>query len=151
MTTVAQKKKVEKQTATESKDDAPSLDVIGLKYVASRTLGKGKNYTGGDKTSLGHGFTNDYERLFASRRHDPLTLLEIGVSHGKSLAMWCEYFRNATTVFGVDIDLGPYRDAEPELKRCGFDRHKARLFEVICSNQPTYAKKKKRKTSFPVG
>ena len=34
----------------------------------------------------------------------PLRLLEIGVSHGGSLALWRGYFGSAATIFGIDIE-----------------------------------------------
>ena len=43
------------------------LDEIGLKY-ALPDHGKGKQYTGGDKTSLGFGFMKDYSKIRKKRR-----------------------------------------------------------------------------------
>ena len=57
---------------------------------------------GTDKSSLCHDYLRQYERVFAGLRHEPLTLLEIGVAHGASLRMWSRYFDRATIV-GIDI------------------------------------------------
>jgi len=51
-----------------------SLDEIGLKYTFD--YGKGKNYTGGDKTSLGHGYTKRYDELFQGIRNNKIKLLD---------------------------------------------------------------------------
>lgn len=45
-----------------------------------------------------------YERLFAERREQPITLLEVGVQNGGSLEVWAKYFPNARHILGVDID-----------------------------------------------
>jgi O-antigen biosynthesis protein len=42
--------------------------------------------------------------LFASVRHKPITLLEIGVQNGGSLEIWDKYFSRANTIVGCDID-----------------------------------------------
>lgn len=65
---------------------------------------------GSDKAE--HGYTPLYEQLFASRRLDPLRILELGVGGsdhpddpsvgGASLRMWRDYFPNAR-IWGVDI------------------------------------------------
>lgn len=64
---------------------------------------------GTDKSSLWNGYTQYYERMFASRREESLKLLEIGVYKGASLRMWADYFPNAE-IIGMDIqkplDLG---------------------------------------------
>jgi predicted O-methyltransferase YrrM len=67
-----------------------SLDAIGVQF-------------GTDKSSRHHNYLNFYERHFAARRHEPLTILEIGVLNGASLRTWREYFPNAKIV-GCDID-----------------------------------------------
>lgn len=62
-----------------------------------------------DKCSLGHGYTSIYAEMFWPLRDEPITLLEIGVWEGASLAMWREYFRHGLIV-GVDIDTGRTRE-----------------------------------------
>lgn len=57
-----------------------------------------------DKASDGHNYVAYYDRHFAPLRDKPLRLLEIGVWHGYSLAMWSQYFSHASIV-GADIDI----------------------------------------------
>lgn len=54
-----------------------------------------------DKWSL---YVQEYERLFASLREAPVSLLEIGVQNGGSLEIWSKYFPNAECVVGCDIN-----------------------------------------------
>ena len=57
---------------------------------------------GTDKSSLNHDYLRHYERILGHLRHEPITLLEIGVFHGGSLRMWEDYF-TAGRIVGVDI------------------------------------------------
>lgn len=70
-----------------------SLDEIGL---AMNT----------DKSSKHHNYLVTYDEVFSLRRHEPLTLIELGVgptrNKGKSLLTWREYFPSAR-IIGVDI------------------------------------------------
>jgi hypothetical protein len=66
-----------------------SLDAIGLKH-------------GTDKASHHHDYLSFYDTLFAPRRSQPLTILEVGVFNGASLRTWREYFPNAR-IIGADI------------------------------------------------
>jgi hypothetical protein len=57
-----------------------------------------------------HGYAGPYERHLARFRHEPVTLLEIGIGHyldpargGESLRMWKAYFP-AATIIGLDIE-----------------------------------------------
>src|ERR1700744_48365 len=93
-----------------------TLDEIGLKYTYN--YGKGKTYTGGDKTSLGQYFTKEYERIFYDLKEEKINLLELGIYHGKSLAMWSDYFTSGH-IYGLDIDLKPFHDNEQSLKKHG--------------------------------
>lgn len=113
--------------APEEKAASESLDDIGLKYAYA--FGKGKLYTGGDKTSLAHGFTKHYQTLLQHLRLEPVQLLELGVFHGKSLAMWSEYFAQGT-VHGVDINLKHFYANESELRKRGLDTSRLRVYQV---------------------
>jgi hypothetical protein len=93
-----------------------SLDDIGLKYTYN--YGKGKNYTGGDKTSLGKNYTEEYDIILKDKRYKAINLLELGVYHGKSIAMWSDYFVRGT-IYGVDICLKPYNDNAGTLRKYG--------------------------------
>ena len=95
---------------------ALTLDEIGIKYAYN--FGKGKQYVGGDKTSLGKNFTKIYEELFNQIKHNKINLLELGIFHGKSLAMWSDYFYNGQ-IISIDIDLKPFYENEQTLKKYG--------------------------------
>ncbi len=49
-----------------------------------------------------HGYCPAYENHFRHLRHEPITLLEIGVWKGASLHMWHDFFPEAT-IIGIDI------------------------------------------------
>ena len=67
-----------------------TLDELGKKY-------------GLDKSSLLHGYLDEYERFLAPIREQELRVMEIGVLEGASLSMWKEYFPN-TRLIGVDTN-----------------------------------------------
>lgn len=54
-----------------------------------------------DKSTLNHGYTVHYDKLFSPIRDEKLNIVEIGVWEGASLRMWRDYFPNAT-ITGVD-------------------------------------------------
>lgn len=56
-----------------------------------------------------------YERYLEGFRGRPITMLEIGISHGGSLQMWRWYFGRAATIVGIDIDPRVADLAEPGL------------------------------------
>ena len=60
-------------------------------------FGSDKGHALGD-WGIGHAYTDVYERLLRSRRHEPLRLLELGVWRGASLRMWEAYFPKAEIV-----------------------------------------------------
>jgi cephalosporin hydroxylase len=78
-------------------DNLDNLDALGLRF-------------GTDKASDKHGFLRLYERRLAhlKAKGQFLVFMEIGVYRGESLAMWSEYFPQAT-IIGLDIS--------PECKR----------------------------------
>ena len=69
--------------------------------------------TGTDKSSLIHDYCRKFEKWLPFDRQAPLTMLEIGVFKGESLAMWREYYPNAK-IIGLDCnpDCLQYRDVE---------------------------------------
>jgi hypothetical protein len=118
--------------ATETKESTsadPSLDEIGRKYAEYNYGRTSKDYSGGDKTSLGQCFTFEYDALFTPMRYQKVHLLELGVLQGKSLAMWSEYFVNGS-VYGIDRDLKWYESEQRELKKQGFDKEKVQVYQV---------------------
>ena len=58
----------------------------------------------GDRQFKWQHFYEIYERHFARYRGRELTLLEIGVSNGGSLALWRKYFGPKARLVGVDIE-----------------------------------------------
>jgi cephalosporin hydroxylase len=58
----------------------------------------------GVKVHKWHHYIPVYERFFGPWRNRPLRFLEIGVSHGGSLAMWRQYFGPDAIIFGIDIN-----------------------------------------------
>jgi len=81
-----------------------SLDAIGI-------------LEGTDKSSIGHGYLRHYDRILRHLRHEPITLLEIGVFRGASLRVWSRYFDRAKIV-GVDIkpECRQYADSRCEVE-----------------------------------
>jgi hypothetical protein len=65
-----------------------------------------------------HHYFDVYERYFAPYKNTPVTILEIGISHGGSLQMWRKYFGEQATIFAVDIN--------PECKK--FEDEKTKIF-----------------------
>jgi hypothetical protein len=60
---------------------------------------------------LGESYLHVYERYFAKFRNEPINLVEIGVRHGRSLAMWERFFPKAK-IIGVDVLPGCLKYAE---------------------------------------
>ena len=50
-----------------------------------------------------HHYFDVYERHLARFRGSPVRVLEIGVKNGGSLSLWSEYFGDAATIVGLDI------------------------------------------------
>jgi len=51
-----------------------------------------------------HHYLPIYDRYFGPWRNRPVRMLEIGVSHGGSLALWRKYLGKEAIIFGIDID-----------------------------------------------
>jgi hypothetical protein len=117
-----------------------SLDEIGNKYNGYY-LEKGKEYKGGDKTSMGFGFTKRYDALLSPIRDDPINLLELGVLNGRSLAMWSDYFPKGQ-IYGIDINLVRYRKyGKPELVAIGaFENDNVQAFECDVTEDNAFNK-----------
>jgi hypothetical protein len=111
-----------------------TLNEIGLKYTA-HNFNKGKLYTGGDKTSLGNNFTEEYALLFEPIRESKMNLLELGVLCGKSLAMWSDYFSKAN-IYGIDIRLKNYYDNQKDLMKHGaFKNNNVKVIEADVTSE----------------
>lgn len=83
--------------------DQLSLDAMGLR-------------AGTDKASMHHDFLRFYEPFLRPMRFANVSVLEIGVLNGSSLAMWSEYFTSGRIV-AIDV--------EPSAKR--FETGRARV------------------------
>src|SRR5258706_4237105 len=51
-----------------------------------------------------HHYFDIYHNHFCRFRNKPVSILEIGVSHGGSLQMWKNYFGSNAKIYGVDIN-----------------------------------------------
>src|SRR5687768_14718202 len=71
----------------------PASPAIGVLSAAATSTDKGPG---------GHNYTELYERLFFPWKDEPITIFEIGIADGGSLAMWHTYFPKAR-IFAVDI------------------------------------------------
>lgn len=67
-----------------------------------------------------------YDKLFYSKKMDPVNLLEIGVQNGGSLETWASYFVNAKTIIGCDID--------ENCKQLCYDDPKINLIVADCNS-----------------
>lgn len=88
-------------------------------------------------------YLTEYERLFDNYRDRPVRLLEIGIQNGGSLEIWSDYFKNASTLIGVDInpDCGQLSYDDPRIEVIIGDAntletherilHSSRKFDII--------------------
>jgi hypothetical protein len=61
------------------------------------------------------GFERYYDILFDKFRDLPITIFEIGILKGESLAMWYAYFQNAK-IYGIDIEESSVREIDKRIK-----------------------------------
>ena len=66
---------------------------------------------GADKSSIIHGYTEPYNKLFKPIKKSVKKLLEVGVLRGNSLRMWRDYFPSAT-IYGLDNIKSYLKDDE---------------------------------------
>lgn len=97
-----------------------TLDEICNKYGHGNAMNPktGRKHEGGDKGNKYHNYLMKYEQLFKTLKDDKISLLEIGVLEGRSIALWADYFVNGTIV-GVDTSLKAFNDHKPELLNQG--------------------------------
>ncbi len=104
--------------------ETSSLDFIGLR-------------TGTDKTALVGDYLRHYEEWLAPLRNERFNLIEIGVFGGASVAMWREFFPNAT-IIGVDIDKRGVAYASDRIHiRIGSQADPGFLHQVVTEFPPT--------------
>lgn len=58
-----------------------------------------------DKNINFHNYTRQYDSLLKEFREKQIKYLEIGVLNGGSLKAFRDYFKNATCILGLDIDV----------------------------------------------
>lgn len=63
-----------------------------------------------------HHYLDIYERYFSPLRGQPITLLEIGLGEGGSLAMWRQYLGVDARIIGIDIDPACAAYREPGIE-----------------------------------
>ena len=56
----------------------------------------------GTNNSSDHGYMTIYDLVLSPLRNSPISFVEIGVFHGKSILAWREYFSHAK-IYGIDI------------------------------------------------
>lgn len=67
-----------------------SLEEIGIQHGADKTVH--------------HGLFSFYEKHVQHLRDEPINLLEIGVLQGRSIVTWREFFKNANSIQGADVN-----------------------------------------------
>ena len=88
-----------------------------------------------------HAYIKIFEHLKDVRFH----FLEIGIFQGRSLAMWSDYFKNAT-INGIDINTKEFYLTKPELeKMSAFTNNNLGLIEQIDTTQMDLNRRKEWK------
>jgi len=108
------------------------------KYGGIRDIRQGR---GGDKFSL-HDYGAVYAEYFDAVKDKPVTLVEVGVLEGTSLAVWSDVFPKGR-IIGIDIALEPYHERLPKLKRLGaFSNNNVEVYELDSTKPETGARLK---------
>lgn len=76
----------------------------------AREEGTDKGIGGGTMSGRSHGYTQHYYEIWKDRAHEALTMIEIGVEEGRSIAMWRRFFP-AALIYGWDINPPRYKRA----------------------------------------
>ena len=84
----------------------------------------------GDKGTAHSYIENYYHQRFDEIRLNKLNILEIGVSTGLSLEMWCEYFPNSN-IIGVELDNIDYKPSNDRIKLIIGDGTDSKTFQNI--------------------
>jgi hypothetical protein len=101
----------------------PAVPQVGVLSAAARLTDKGPGQ---------HNYTELYERLFFPWQDEPITIMEIGIAAGGSLAMWQEYFPKARIV-AVDILPKPQFDNPRVTTLVGDQANRADLRAAIAA------------------
>ncbi|MDC0625099.1 class I SAM-dependent methyltransferase [Alphaproteobacteria bacterium] len=84
----------------------------------------------GDKGTAHSYIENYYHNRFDKIRLNKMNILEIGVSTGLSLEMWCEYFPNSN-IIGVELDNINYKPSSQRINLIIGDGTDAKTFKNI--------------------
>jgi hypothetical protein len=84
----------------------------------------------GDKGTAHSYIENYYHYRFDKIRLNKMNILEIGVSTGLSLEMWCEYFPNSN-IIGVELDNINYKPSNQRINLIIGDGTDAKTFKNI--------------------
>ena len=84
----------------------------------------------GDKGTAHSYIDNYYNYRFEKIRFEKLNVLEIGVSTGLSLEMWCEYFPNSN-IIGVELEKINYQPTNKRITVIYGDATDAKTFKKI--------------------
>ena len=84
----------------------------------------------GDKGTAHSYIENYYHQKFDKIKFNKLNILEIGVSTGLSLEMWCEYFTNSN-IIGVELNNIDYKPSNDRIKLIIGDGTDSRTFQNI--------------------
>ena len=84
----------------------------------------------GDKGTAHSYIENYYHHRFNKIRLNKLNILEVGVSTGLSLEMWCEYFPNSN-IIGVELEKINYKPSNDRIKVIIGDATDAKTFQKI--------------------
>ena len=82
---------------------APFVTILGSSREQKR-IDTVFNHYNSDKNAFFHNYTRQYASLLSKFELQPIRLLEIGVLNGQSLLSWREFFPNAQSIVGIDID-----------------------------------------------
>jgi SAM-dependent methyltransferase len=80
--------------------------------------------------SASQGYLSDFEEAFGDRRTRPTAVLELGVLHGGSLQMWCDYF-SAGPVVGLDLNPIEVPDTSGRIKTYAGSQDDSALLDRI--------------------
>ena len=80
------------------------MNNITLNYLIEKHKLNANRSSGTDKVRR-HSYIDVYESLFASKRNENLTILEIGTDKGGTLYLWCKAASEDATIVSILIGL----------------------------------------------
>jgi hypothetical protein len=105
------------------------LDSLSLKYKSD------KGVTPYKIGQYMHGYTDFYEKIFESRRNEPLNILELGgwgENSGGSIRIWQEYFPNANIfTFDLNDQIVSLSNDRVVAKQCDLDNEMSFIHNLV--------------------